>query len=1063
MTPYTPSLTLVLSCVLLVAVLSSPVVAFGAGNIASIAKIEGQNWRHGDIEDTLLNILMSRAAGGKKFSKMDVKRVYFGNWLRDYSQAVDVGTLKYVSAEAIRILLWVLGFMSFGFGTKSFETYDCRIRMLDRGTDEGQYADNIDARQYDRRLRGPVDERRELSINPQTGLKNYIASEGMGIATSAGLVRNLFGRSIQLGRQYARSKNKADLYEALRLLGTGCHCLEDYSAHSNYTELALIELGERDVFPHVGRRTQITLPETDRSVYPIITGTFGGADLLYSLIGEASDKATQSELEDLELTLQSQSGGNNTSILQDLLNQVPSGLFGGKDEAGKANELQMNAQAAQMQNTHITPREPEAWTRQLEETQRQIYPILEWHDEMMQSIMEAIEKIPILPDLIEQLQEQLNIFVFGLLAPFVLPIINQVKTELNTGSSEIIQSSKEKQLIVFHDDYSSDPTHSMLSKDHFSNILNEPAGKVACQVLKWVVPQLIACWDDEYIDIDRTIDRIVNGVFHHPSLRDYGNDGAVDGRRGMFNVVEQWWASKDEHDRQYMRQQLSRQGVEQGRNNKPGVQDKGHGCGKPLGMPTMKTAQSSGAIGGLAAGGVLGEISSALAGESEYDSGYTGEKLPSQSGGGSSSGIGKFAEEAVGGGAVGGLVGGLVGGVGNDLLGDAFGGSKAQRQTYGKQKYGEDGSYTQSVTETGYSHPQYGSEQQRFGQAEYSQTSYPGGGQRQEYQRYQQDDRSGVQSGYGAYGEQVVKETGPTYGGGYEQRTETRFEGPAGEWQSEVRKEGRDDRGEYYRKEEHYGGKKYKGGSDDSDDSEKKRKKKEKKKEKKYKKHRSDSDSDDSHKKKGHGGGYGERREEYGAGGGYGGQQSYGQQGYGESRNEYGGGGGYGSQQPSYGSGGYGGPQQQYGGGNYGGGQQYGGQQQYGGEGGYGSSGYSGGRYQEEAPRQERRGMGAMGGAALGLGAGAIGGAMLAHEYDEHREEEREERYEERQEEREEYSGGGGYRGGGYGGGEYGGGDDRGYGSGEEMPGGFGGGDEYPEEQSGGEYGGDDGGYGDDY
>jgi hypothetical protein len=27
---------------------------------------------------------------GKKFGKIDVKRVYFGNWLRDYSQAVDV-------------------------------------------------------------------------------------------------------------------------------------------------------------------------------------------------------------------------------------------------------------------------------------------------------------------------------------------------------------------------------------------------------------------------------------------------------------------------------------------------------------------------------------------------------------------------------------------------------------------------------------------------------------------------------------------------------------------------------------------------------------------------------------------------------------------------------------------------------------------------------------------------------------------------------------------------------------------------------------------------------------
>lgn len=254
---------------------------------ASVASIEGQNWRHGDIEDTLLNILMSRAAGGKKFGKLDVKRVYFGNWLRDYSQAVDVGTVKYVSAEAIRILLWVLGFMSFGYGTKEFEVTTERLgcyRPEEHIDNPKDYADNEDARQYDRRLRGPVDERRELAINPQTGLKNYIATETIGITTSAGLVRNLFGRSIQLGRQYARSHSEADLYEALRLLGTGCHCLEDYSAHSNYTELALIELGERGVFPHVGRRTQMQLPGARGPVYPTVTGTFGGVDFLHSVM-----------------------------------------------------------------------------------------------------------------------------------------------------------------------------------------------------------------------------------------------------------------------------------------------------------------------------------------------------------------------------------------------------------------------------------------------------------------------------------------------------------------------------------------------------------------------------------------------------------------------------------------------------------------------------------------------------------------------------------------------------------------------------------------------------------
>jgi hypothetical protein len=73
--------SLLLPCLVLLIFWAGPTHAFGAGNIASLAKIEGQNWRHGDIEDTLLNLLMSSRTG-KKFSKMDVKRVYFGNWLR---------------------------------------------------------------------------------------------------------------------------------------------------------------------------------------------------------------------------------------------------------------------------------------------------------------------------------------------------------------------------------------------------------------------------------------------------------------------------------------------------------------------------------------------------------------------------------------------------------------------------------------------------------------------------------------------------------------------------------------------------------------------------------------------------------------------------------------------------------------------------------------------------------------------------------------------------------------------------------------------------------------------
>lgn len=228
-------------------------------------------------------------------------------------------------------------------------------------------------------------------------------------------------------------------------------------------------MGERDVFPHVGRQTQINLPGAQHAVYPIVTGTFGGVDFLHSVMGEFDDKATQSEIQDLQGTMQNSSQAD-TSMLKELLSSVPSGLFGGEDQASKADELQANATAAQMSQMHVSPRQPEAFTRQMQQVSKDIYPTIQWHDEVMQKITETIEKIPILPDLIENIESQLNIFVFSLLAPVVVPIIDQIKTELNEGSSEIIQSSKDKQHIVFNDDRSSDPTHSMLSKDHFSNV-----------------------------------------------------------------------------------------------------------------------------------------------------------------------------------------------------------------------------------------------------------------------------------------------------------------------------------------------------------------------------------------------------------------------------------------------------------------------------------------------------------------------------------------------------------------------------------------------------------------
>lgn len=146
---------------------------------------------------------------------------------------MDVGSLKGIPASTIRILVWVLSFLSFGYATKEFEVTDERLgvyRPEEHIDNPKDYADNIDARQYDRRLRGPVHDA-ELAIDYRTGMKNYIANENGGWATSSGYVKYSFLRSIHFGRIYTSgvgdSRGKeTDLCEALRCLGQGLHCLE---------------------------------------------------------------------------------------------------------------------------------------------------------------------------------------------------------------------------------------------------------------------------------------------------------------------------------------------------------------------------------------------------------------------------------------------------------------------------------------------------------------------------------------------------------------------------------------------------------------------------------------------------------------------------------------------------------------------------------------------------------------------------------------------------------------------------------------------------------------------
>lgn len=497
--------------------------------------------------------------------------------------------------------------MSFGYATGEFEVTAERLgtyRPEEHIDNPKDYADNEDARKYDPRLRGPVREI-ELAVDPNTGMKNYIANEQGDWATSAGYVKYSFSRAIHFGRLYTHGPpdqrgREEDLSEALRCLGQGLHCLEDYGAHTNYTELVLRELGYNNVFPHVGTDTAINL--RGKHVFPLVTGTFGGVDFFHSVLGEATDHITSAEIDEMDTTLSdaltnNKQGGNGAlGGLTDVLSKVP----GTGNLISEARSLQATSDAQAAANAGYGSRAggydsygsrdgaaptfdappgsvggppgPDIPGTNTDPATiiPKIYPILVFRDRVVRSISDIVSKIPGLEKLIETITERVTLFVLSLLAPFVLPIIKTASSQLKTGSSAVVEAAAKHQFDVWNNPTSTDPTHSMLSKDHFSNILNEPAGQVAVQILQYVVPRVMYAFDHPDVPVEQVLNDCVS-VFHHPALRDSRSEV----HNNMYKVVKDWAHAYHGKD---LNNILSSESVKAGKNHKAGDDHAGHGA-----------------------------------------------------------------------------------------------------------------------------------------------------------------------------------------------------------------------------------------------------------------------------------------------------------------------------------------------------------------------------------------------------------------------------------------------------------------------------------------------------
>jgi hypothetical protein len=124
-------------------------------------------------------------------------------------------------------------------------------------------------------------------------------------------------------------------------------------------------------------RFVVTVRSPHGPVPPLVTGTFGSADFIFSLLGEATDHLSEASLTDLSKKLgdakKSDQGNSILSKLGGLFKMIP---MGGGSQGDKLQQAEnMKAQALDL-NAKIDSVAPE-------EVQRQLWEVLKWRDGVM--------------------------------------------------------------------------------------------------------------------------------------------------------------------------------------------------------------------------------------------------------------------------------------------------------------------------------------------------------------------------------------------------------------------------------------------------------------------------------------------------------------------------------------------------------------------------------------------------------------------------------------------------------------------------------------------------------
>lgn len=256
---------------------------FGSGDGEHAKERPNESFGHRSIEQVLPKV--DRIFEGD----MTTRQIYFGNWLRDFSQVLDPKVIrppqapkflsKHMSRKAWTDIINVLAEEEFVKHPSEKPIFKVTPKLLGvyKATEHIDNPNNNDPNAPDPRSVDPDFEppasKAMIAVDPATSMKAYIAA-------SVAFMKKELNMAATLG-------NNAD---GRRHFGSGLHVLEDYFSHSNFLELSLRKIGHSKVLPW-------TSPAGGKHALPVVTGMFNSEDVIASTAGLLADGLFKSKWE----------------------------------------------------------------------------------------------------------------------------------------------------------------------------------------------------------------------------------------------------------------------------------------------------------------------------------------------------------------------------------------------------------------------------------------------------------------------------------------------------------------------------------------------------------------------------------------------------------------------------------------------------------------------------------------------------------------------------------------------------------------------------------------------